>query len=875
MSLLLARPHAGTAVHIPEQTLGIPVPHIRIAWRPEQFDRVTNPGFETNTTGWSVSAGLNAAGTTITRLTTDAYAGSACGALNTGATLNGGVNFDFGSMPFYSMVAYTLRVALKGASGGRRAKVLFGSEGGDYATLHIQDLRDVWTEYEVRWRPAATRTDVQLAVVTADDRQMTIRIDAAHVFLDSFSQVENGDFEESTTGWTAASGGSVALSSPGVGGSRAGRVTTTTTIFSGVDYTLSGTYVSGRTYRLRYAARPLSGSETITVGLGDIGASDRTSASQVLLSRWAIYTLDWTPSDRTAVSVNFRNAAAAANLFDIDEVEVYEALDEVGADVLTWSRGASFDGSGDPSGTLNLSILDPDSVYTPRNAASTLYGATQPGKRVLARADYEDRLYPLAYGIIRTLTPDPFELKVHVQAEDGLFELSRRSTARAFSDDLSYVQARGEALSDPGRPIDTTGTYVTGGAPILLSRQTAMATDSVEASTFFDGTDDTTNLLGYLEALNQATRSIHWCEPSPHAQVGWIYRTRTRASITGAPTYSFTYDEDFQDLSDVSVRDESLITRQRVSYQGYDLLLPPDHGSYTSPLDGSTVSGSLGAGVVLYAVDPSSHTSDFEIPYLTYTREQYGDTDEPKPETVYRIRKRWVREEGWKKGDRGPKRRKRWVRRAVGQHLTGTFVPVDVDAGTHQVLTFDFNLPIADMSLSTQSTFGSVTVIEPARAVLGLYGDGANTQMTGVYISGRPFIPRDEGDVERTSGFPVFEAGPIDSPYIPGPAAAEGLADYVTWRYGAGRLRPQVIDQFFPNRMLGLDDPGDRVYLSADRWYLDALPCVLTSLSGEISRGATVFRMTYSLEELPEESTWVSLGGSSAEGIGGSAVLAH
>ena len=74
---------------MPVNTL-VPLVHTRIAWRPEQFNRCTNPGFETDTTGWSVAAGINSAGTSITRITTDSHSGSACGSLVTTSTAGSG-----------------------------------------------------------------------------------------------------------------------------------------------------------------------------------------------------------------------------------------------------------------------------------------------------------------------------------------------------------------------------------------------------------------------------------------------------------------------------------------------------------------------------------------------------------------------------------------------------------------------------------------------------------------------------------------------------------------------------------------------------------------------------------------------------------------
>jgi len=151
-----------------------PIPHIRVLWRPEQFTRIANPGFETNTTGWSVAAGINEAGTSITRTTADAHSGTACGLLTvtSGASGTYGVNFDLGTERFDREDQYGTTYAavvwlkLSASDGHPLWSLVLGSEGtvADRATL-VCRVSQVWQSFRVLWRPTASRTDVQLAIM--------------------------------------------------------------------------------------------------------------------------------------------------------------------------------------------------------------------------------------------------------------------------------------------------------------------------------------------------------------------------------------------------------------------------------------------------------------------------------------------------------------------------------------------------------------------------------------------------------------------------------------------------------------------------------------------------------------------------------------
>lgn len=378
-----------------------------------------------------------------------------------------------------------------------------------------------------------------------------------------------------TTGWTTdgsvLSGPVTSLSSTSsdsFGGGSSLEMVTAGTAASGVDYALTGTFTSGRTYRLRAGVKNVSGSTSLVLRLGN--AADSASSTATITTGWAWYTVDWTPSDdRTDAVVSLRNGAAATQTTRLDHVEVYEALDEISIDSLTVGRGASFDGSTEPPGTISLGVLDPTDTYTPRNTASPLYGLVRPRRRVHVRATHNGRLYAVAYGVIRSVTPDPSRRAVIITAEDGLRELDGYSTYRSFTSDLTYAQARAAALSSEA----------------LAATQHTLATDSIEGSSFFDGTEDTVGLMDYLARLNAATGSIHWCAPHVEAARPWRYRTMTRTTLTGAAA-SISIDEDFQTLDEVTLWDEALVTRQRASWRGYEQLTTQAVATATPDTDG-------------------------------------------------------------------------------------------------------------------------------------------------------------------------------------------------------------------------------------------------------------------------------------------------
>lgn len=839
-----------------------PLPEVRIAWRPEQFTFVTNGTFETNTSGWSTSAGINAAGTSITRITTDFHSGAASASVVCSATDGSGVNFDMGSTTFWDEgdygPIYIAVVWMKRVSGGKRAKITLGSEGtsSDRATLTITDLTDAWAPYTVRWLPTANRTDVQLAVTNGSAEAVTFLIDDVAVYLlDAFSQVENGTFEVDTTGWSVGAGGfaaaatSITQTAGGFGGSYCGRVVTSgASATSGTTFDLgSRTFLSGRTYRLRIAAKTVSGSTAVALQWGSPGGADSQTDAITLTSSFQWFTSDWTPSaDRTDVELCIRNTTAASRTFDIDEVEVYERYDDLerssGAkDVasLTWTRPL------DGIGTATLTLFDTTGRYSPRNASGSLYGSVAPGKRVYIRSVYGNVLYPGFYGTIVTIEPRAWDGVTDIVAEDMMAEFARGRFASSFIENVSYYTVRGRVIAavlnrDPWLEDSTTG----GG-------KRARYLHGPEGNNFYTGTDGVVGALDVLEDLNEATGSVHYIEPSVHAMIGWRYTSRARTQITDTSS-DFTFDDDFEDLSGVRYTHEALENYQQVPWQGFEM----------GPVPEDDTNGN-GSGTVAQAIVLEAGYGDTQPdldPYLHYTREEYGDnSDVPEPTYKVTVRRRRPRRDE-KRRSRG----RRFVKRRQ-RIYPDAFVPFTVKAGEVRRVAFDFALPVSGPILSIQGPSGvtAITITEveksPNRYVLDLSAS-ADTVVDYLIVNGTVWTPLDEEEAIVSTGSDGLSGsypGPgFSTPYIPAAGDAEGLGAYRNWRYGEARMRPTVtfgVGQIANAMQLR---PTHHVTLTATRWGITALLFIVTGVTFEVTENGLAWKVRADLEELPDHADY-------------------
>jgi hypothetical protein len=145
---------------------------------------VTNPGFETNTTGWVANAPSTyvAAGGTLTRVTAQHNTGVAAGQLVTpGGTANTGTSTSMAPTGgFIAGQRYTGVVFVKGNAGGEPLTVFFGDNSGDSATV-TPTVTTSWQRVAVTWTPAANRATAYLGVRDTSTTAHTFFVDDAAV----------------------------------------------------------------------------------------------------------------------------------------------------------------------------------------------------------------------------------------------------------------------------------------------------------------------------------------------------------------------------------------------------------------------------------------------------------------------------------------------------------------------------------------------------------------------------------------------------------------------------------------------------------------------------------------------------------------------
>lgn len=875
MSLLLfyqdGAPGPALAPSVADMT---PDLELRCTWRPQQFDRCTNPGFEADTTGWAVTAGRNGAGTSVTRITTDSHGGAASGQVVTTNAGGSGVHYAVPTSDAYYRddryaTVYTARLWLRRVSGGRRAELRFGSSvTSDYAVTAIEDLSDQWREYSVSWRPGSSQSHVQVAVVIMDQEVSTFRVDDLTIYSPLPSQVANGTFEVDVYDWVAdgsligaAASSFVQVTGGAWGGTGYALLTTTTTDGSGAAWDFGQcTYLAGRTYRLRVALARVSGAATARLRLGSLGTpADRADATVTLTQEWAWYTLDWTPSaDRSDVALAITNAGAAALVVRVDEVEVYEALDDVGlVQSMTVVQGTMSPGvtNDAPPGTASGEVADLTGLYDARNPASALYGSVDIDVPVFARASWGGRLYPLACGLLTSQSADPDAKQWQWGAGDGLAAVTGTDITRPFGSVLSYAQARQEALLAAG----------------LSARQFALDASGPEAATFFDGTDGPLGVLAYLEALNSATGTLHYAQPSVHANVGWVYTTVPRTRLTDDHVDYVMDNASRGPLASNDQREDGMVTRATVGWHGYEPLQPPNaDGVLPWQNVPAVLTPASGRGPVVVGGDRSTWPD--LLPYMVYTDEAYGSTEAPEPEVVVSVLRYTVRN---RKGKRVGRRHKhRYVR------WEDPIFPMVIEAGRPVDFVVDFAIPMEDAEASIDASGVAMTYdVEPGRVVVHLAANPAPNTVSVVYglgVTARPWFPKPDAQVsDRIAGHaPAREANGLDESYINGPGQAQGLARYLLWRWGASRLRFTLMDAMAPQRQLTVR-PGAHITATVDRYHISALPTVVRGVQHRISR-PWPWRTDYAVEELPAGSrTYITLGGGASLGLGSSAVLAR
>jgi hypothetical protein len=162
------------------------IPFALLGWHggPPPHNLVTNGGFEDDAEGWGVAAltNINAAATSINRVTTASKFGVASGEAVTPATTDSGPNFTLYRY-FRRGVTYTASAWVRAAASTTGMRIRLGSAGTtDLATGATVALTSGWVKHSVTWTPTADRWNATVALITAAATATTFQIDGVDVY---------------------------------------------------------------------------------------------------------------------------------------------------------------------------------------------------------------------------------------------------------------------------------------------------------------------------------------------------------------------------------------------------------------------------------------------------------------------------------------------------------------------------------------------------------------------------------------------------------------------------------------------------------------------------------------------------------------------
>jgi uncharacterized phage protein gp47/JayE len=149
----------------------------------------TNPGFETNTTGWVTTgpANLLTTGGTLTRVTSQFHSGVAAGQLvsGTGST-NRGASVSYAPTGgFRAGQLHGAAIWVKGNAGGESLRMLFGADSATDRATATFTATTGWVRHELGWTPAADAAAAYIAVRRDADTAVTFFLDDATFLMPS------------------------------------------------------------------------------------------------------------------------------------------------------------------------------------------------------------------------------------------------------------------------------------------------------------------------------------------------------------------------------------------------------------------------------------------------------------------------------------------------------------------------------------------------------------------------------------------------------------------------------------------------------------------------------------------------------------------
>ena len=584
----------------------------------EDFERgtrnlVANPSLETDTTGYSVSAG------TFTRITTDAApgAGTCSGEFAASATNQSLTYICYLAPRYFASQVYRASMTVWTTAGTSDwtlglytdATTQIASKTITATTTKTRVTITYTLPTEVPANSTATPPGVALTVLLKSQGANTVRIDAVavtrgpalHPYADtgtgrwpnfigngSFdgaalngwydtwtNRCTNGSFEVDAAGWT----GVTRLTTAAKFGTGHGEILAAT---PGV-FALSGTFASGVTYDLMIWARAAAGTTNFVAAyIGSAGTPGDRSAtfSDSVGTTYTKINVTWTPSaDRTDAEIRL----PVAGTMYIDGVMVTRRDNAISNPIASYADtgpggGGSFVTSRTTTTTQAKYGARSQEFVTPATAgAGRLYDLNHVGSVLQSGQAFILSLW------VRPSSNMPYKVGISANSGAGAFdEATTTGTAtanvwtqitRTFTPSAGRTSAAVMDLVAFVQQTDATARTVHLDGVRLIPGSTAddfemshwslgatgEASDIYLTSASMSGT-----ALGALEDLNNLTGTRHWIIPTA---TGYTYKAEDRAAFA-AKSSSKAFDNTVQGLDALDIDRASIINVVPVTYNG-------------------------------------------------------------------------------------------------------------------------------------------------------------------------------------------------------------------------------------------------------------------------------------------------------------------
>jgi hypothetical protein len=622
-----------------------------------------------------------------------------------------------------------------------------------------------------------------------------------------FSEIANDGFEVDTTGWSVgaginAAGSSITRTAGGYAGGYCGRLVTSATSGSGCNYDFGGTtFTVGRTYRFRVYIKSVSGTTSARILIGSLGTvGDRASWTGTITGSWAAYTVDWTPSGtRTDVEVVVSNNTTLAMTADLDHAEVFETIQDVTAYVTnaTWSRGFSPVSGGADIGSCTLTVRNDDQRFDPGNAGGAYGTNVKLGREVWVRSTYGGAPYAHFHGTVAGIALRPNERLAELVCVDMFDELERSETSVAASVSRAVSTFRGLVLDDVGVP--------------SLHRDISTA----DPETMIPLTEaDQASALGVLEAMNEATGTVHFIRPHVSASVLSEYVSIARPELATGPS--------------VQALDGANVMVEQTDYSVDDIVnvmkvIPVGRGLAPS----ATLWERANLPLTVNPGETRTLWARWDDPAFSQAV-VYSATGSPTVTLTAFSRSAKIT--------------------IVAGGSAAVVTALSVTGQAYEALdqeAAEYRIPSSVTEYMVRSPKRSRisprAAPKPAASTIGLYG-------------------RREAE--------------LASDYINGTAHAQGLASWWVYRYNEPPIRPTVTVKADDPATQVSRELADRILLTGVRLSLSAVSLIITGLTTDVAPGGA-WVTTYATETAPTANVWFTLGGTADEGIGGSGILAY